>query len=413
MSHSYIKLFTIPGSIRFSAAAFLGRLPAGMIGFAVILPLSQSTGSYASAGLVAACVMLGMALCAPFSGRWVDRHGQQKTLLLFALLNVMATLALIFCAQWGASLLMLCLAGVASGASRLSTGTLVRTRWAYVIETLKPAQREGALQAAYAFEAVVDEVVFISAPILVTLLCTAVHPLAGLGGCLVSYGVGAVALAMQWRTQPKVQPIDKRASSAWCIAGFQVIFAAIFLIGISAGAVEVLVVARADAFGSRSFTGLLMATLAFSSILSGFWYGARSFQLSLQSLWIRCLGLLVLALLPFAFATTLTTLVLSLFFAGLLIAPTSIAGQVLTKHILPAAQLNEGMNMVVTAMILGMATGGWLAGFCIDTFGVFLAGWVPVIAIGVAFVMAQVSSRRHTSSSTQTSSRAQRGTSHV
>lgn len=108
------------------------------------------------------------------------------------------------------------------------------------------------------------------------------------------------------------------------------IFAAILCIGVSAGAVEVIVVAHADVSNSRPLAGLLMATLAFSSMLAGFWYGARTFKLSAGVLWIRCLGLLVLALIPFAFATNLIVLMLALFVAGLMIAPTSIAGQVLT-----------------------------------------------------------------------------------
>ena len=246
--------------------------------------------------------MIGMALCAPFSGRLVDRYGQRQILLIFAMLNFIGTSALIACIQLGASLEISCIAGAITGASRLSTGTMARTRRAYVTEVLNPAQRARTLQAAYAFESVIDEVVFIFAPILATLLCTAVHPLAGLVCCLVSYVVGAVALALQTGTQPTIESVHQRQSSALTVPGLQVIFAAILFIGISAGAVEVIVVARADALGSRSLVGLLMATLAFSSMLAGFWYGARTFKFSAHSLWIRCLGLLVLALVPFAFA---------------------------------------------------------------------------------------------------------------
>lgn len=390
MGNSYWKLFTIPGTVEFSVAAFFGRLPAGMIGLAIILPISKLTGSYTIAGAVAASIMAGMALCTPLSGRLVDQYGQGQILLFFAVLNFIGTSALITCVYFRAPMELLCIAGVVTGASRLSTGTMARTRWAYVARTLDPARYQGTLQAAYAFESVVDEIVFMCAPILATFLCTAVHPLAGLICCLVSYVIGTVALAAQRGTQPAVEPIQNRRSSALAVPGLQVILAATVFIGISAGAVEVIVVAQADDSGLRSLTGLLMATLAFSSMLAGFWYGARTFKLSAHSLWIRCLALLLLALIPLIFVGNLIVLTLALIVAGLLIGPTSIAGQVLTERMLPVKLLNEGMSLEVTAMILGMAAGGWLSGFLIDKLGVHRAGLLPMIAILAALMIAMI-----------------------
>lgn len=393
MSHSYRKVFAIPGAIGFSTAAFLGRLPAGMVGLAIIMPLSMLTGSYAIAGAVAACAMIGMAMCAPLSGRLVDRYGQSRILYTFAALNFICTSALIACIQFDAPFAILCSVGAITGASRLSTGTLARVRWAYVMQALEAEQRKTMLQAAYAFEGVVDEIVFISAPILATLLCTAVHPLAGLVCCLLSFVVGAVALGMQTSTQPVVASNFEKQPFAFTISGLQVIFAAVLFIGVSAGAVEVVVVARAVDSGSRQLAGILLATLAFSSVLAGFWYGARTFKLNAHILWIRCLGLLVLTLVPFVLATDLVMLGCAMFVAGLAIAPTSIAGQVLTERILPAKQLNEGMNIVVTAMIFGMAAGAGISGVLIDNLGTYYAGLLPALATLVAFVIAILGSR--------------------
>lgn len=388
MANSYWKLFTIPGAMWFSASAFLGRLPAGMIGLAIILPISKLIGSYTIAGAVAAATMIGMALCAPWSGRLVDRFGQGQILLIFAVLNFISTSALIMGIEYGAPLEILCLTGAIAGGSRLSTGTMVRTRWVYVIRALDPERCEKSLQAAYAFESVIDEIVFILGPIFIVFLCSAIHPLAGLMGCLVSYLIGALTLAIQRSTQPIIETKRESGSSAFAILGLQGIIAATLFIGVSAGAVEVFVVARADELGSRALAGLLMATLAFSSILAGFWYGTRTFKLPLHLRWISCLALLVLALVPFGFASTLKMLAFTLFIAGLLIAPTSIAGQVLTERILPARLLNEGMNVVVTAMILGMAVGSWVSGILIDKLGTFKAGMLPAAAVFVALVIA-------------------------
>ena len=387
MSSFYLKLFAIPGSIGFSLAGFLGRLPAGMIVLAIVLPISRLTGSYTTAGVVAAFTMGGMALCAPFSGRLVDRFGQCPILYIFAAANFIATAALIGLIYYNAPLVTLCAAGALAGASRISTGTIARARWTYAMRDLEAEERQRMLQAAYAFESVVDEVVFISAPILATLLCTMVNPLAGLACCLLSHVGGALALAFQRSTQPVVEAVHEKRSSALAFPGFFIIFAAIFFVGISAGGVEVLVVARANDLDSQSMAGLLMATLSFSSMLAGFWYGARTFKLSAHSLWIRCLGMLFVALIPFAFAPNISALALALFLAGLLVGPASIAGQIFTERLLPSKLLNEGMNVVVTAMILGMAAGSWFSGLLIDNFGAKLASSLPALAAFMALLV--------------------------
>ncbi|XYH97090.1 MFS transporter [Sorangium sp. So ce1128] len=393
MVKTYWKLFAIPGAMGFSTAALLGRLPAAMLGLAVILGMSKLTGSYATAGAVAAFTMLGTAIGAPLSGRLVDRHGQRPILLLFAVLHLVGLSALVVSAQLGAPLQAVCAAGAVTGASRVSAGTLARTRWAYVMRRLDQEHRAATLQTAYAFESVVDEVVFISGPILVTLLSTTVHHLAGLACCLVLSVAGSVALAAQRGTEPPVEGAPDRSQSALAVPGLLVLSAATAFIGVSAGAVEVAVVARADAFGSRALAGLMMATLAFSSMISGFWYGARAWKLAAHALWLRCLALLVCGLVPFAFAAAPWSLVLALFVAGLTIAPSSIAALVLAERLLPASLLNEGMSVEMTAMALGMAAGGWLSGVLVDSFGAHRAVALPALSVFAALVIAAAGSR--------------------
>ena len=65
------------------------------------------------------------------------------------------------------------------------------------------------LQTAFALEAVLDEVVFIVGPVLVTFLATAIHPALGLTVSAVIGLVGAVLLAVQRGTQPPPAPRDR------------------------------------------------------------------------------------------------------------------------------------------------------------------------------------------------------------
>ena len=390
LKSTYRNLFRIDGVKGFSAAAFLGRLPAGMMTLAIILAIIMLMGSYAVAGIVAAATMLGMALCAPFTGRLVDSFGQSRVLLISMLFNLLGTISLILSIKFIASIFIMCCAGFIAGASRLSTGTLARSRWAYVIQQLDFEQREGKLHSAYTFESIVDEVVFVSAPLLVTYLCTQFNVLSGLIACLVTYLLGALLLSVQLKTQPPAHPDQpKNIFTLGATPGLMSIALAILFIGISAGSIEVIVVARATQLDLRNFIGTFMAILAIASMMAGFWYGTQRFKYSEYKLWVYCLGGLAYALIPFVFSSYLAVLIMSLFIAGLLIGPTSIAGQLFVKKILPDRMLNEGMSIMVTAMISGMAIGSWLAGLFIQYVGLFSASLLPVSTVFVSFIVAR------------------------
>src|SRR3546814_16746272 len=83
-----------------------------------------------------------------------------------------------------------------AGATLPQLGACVRARWSWVLE--EPRQ----VQTAYAFESVVDEVVFVTGPTLVAFLATAWHTVAGLAVAGLTGLVGAITLAAQRGTQP-------------------------------------------------------------------------------------------------------------------------------------------------------------------------------------------------------------------
>ena len=91
------------------------------------------------------------------------------------------------------------LAAVA-GAGLPAIGSSVRARWAHVLD----APRD--VQTAFALEAVADEVVFMTGPIIVTVLATAVHPVAGLGAALAAGVLGTLYFSAQRATAPPPHP---------------------------------------------------------------------------------------------------------------------------------------------------------------------------------------------------------------
>src|SRR5947209_4212071 len=171
----YAQIFRAPGSVGFSSAAFVGRLPMSMLGLGTILMIKESTGKYALAGVVAGTLALVQAFFGPFLARLVDRRGQAEVVFPMLAASVAALVALMLCVRFDEPTWSWFAAAALAGAFLPNVGALVRARWTKIY-TGTPQ-----LHTSYSFEAVMDEVVFMIGPILVTFLTLQVHPEAGVG----------------------------------------------------------------------------------------------------------------------------------------------------------------------------------------------------------------------------------------
>ena len=61
MLSSYRRIFAAPGTLAFSSAGFVARLPISMAGIGIVTMLSQLTGSYGLAGAVSATMAVAAA----------------------------------------------------------------------------------------------------------------------------------------------------------------------------------------------------------------------------------------------------------------------------------------------------------------------------------------------------------------
>jgi nitrate/nitrite transporter NarK len=116
---------------------------------------------------------------APRLGRLVDRYGQRRTLLVSLAVHSAGTLALVISTQLSAPNWILLATAALSGAAALQVGSLVRARWSALVGG------SPALEAAFALESTLDELIFVLGPALVTGLALGVAPGAGLLGALV------------------------------------------------------------------------------------------------------------------------------------------------------------------------------------------------------------------------------------
>ncbi len=360
LTSRYVEIFQIPGTRRFSAAGFIGRMPMSMIGLGVILVVSAATGRYATAGAVAATGSLCYAFVAPRIGRLIDRVGQSRVLRPLTAVFAVAAVAFIGCAQLRAPLWTLFVTAALFNAAIPSLGSMVRSRWSSLLGD------SPLLQTAFSFESVADEMIFVAGPALVTILATQVLPVAGIAVAAVLAVTGTLLLAAQHRTEPQASPQQHKDGRAITTAGMPVIMAIFVGLGAMFGTMDLSTVAFATEHHEKPLAGLILGTYALGSATGGLWYGARRWRAPLHRRFLITLAGMVIGVAPLWALPSVPTLFGVIFFSGLSIAPTLIAGFSLIERTMPRGLLTEGMSLLSTAIGIGLAAGPPVAGRLID-----------------------------------------------
>ena len=383
MPKTYRSLLAVPHARAFVLAGFVARLSISMRALGCVLMVSELAGSYGLAGAVAAAMLLGEATAAPRLGRLVDRYGQRRILLASLAVHATGTLALVSSAELSGPAWTLFATAALSGAAAIPVGSLVRARWSALVGDSPD------LNAAFALESTLDELVFVLGPMLVSALALGVFPGAGLLGALLLTVVGSLALALQRRTEPAPAGArDRSRAPAIRTPGLRVLVATFVALGMALGALDVAMVAFAGGAGLPAAAGVLLALVAAGSLVAGLAYGARDrrwppekrFVASSVGFWA---GTFLLVLAP-----TVATMAPVAVLAGAAIAPTLIAGFVLVQRLVSSDALTEGLNWTITGLGVGAAAGAWSAGLIADAAGGSAAFLVTCAAGGVAVLVA-------------------------
>lgn len=386
MLDSYGRILRRRGAALFSLTGLVARLPISMAGLGIVLLVEAESGSYGVAGAVSAAYMVANAILAIFQGRLLDTLGQARVLSGASVVFGVSMVLLIWSveADWpiGSAYAFAALAG----GSLPQIGSCVRARWSYVLT----APEE--VQTAYALEAVVDEAVFILGPILVTVLATAVDPVAGLATAIVAGVGGSLAFSAQRATEPAAHRHDHslgaRPPMPWrTVVPLAVVSAAL---GVLFGAAEVTTVAFAEEQGSQAYAGPLLALWALGSLTAGVVTGAVTWR-SGPAVRVRwgALGMAV-AMAPLPLVGSMPLMGLFLLVGGVAIAPTLVATLSLTAAAVPSSRLTEGMAIMQTGLVAGVAPGATISGFVVDHSGASAAYLVSLGAGVVAAVAAQL-----------------------
>lgn len=380
----YLRLFAVPGSRAFAFAGWVARLPAPMLGLGAVLLVEEASGSYGLAGAVSGTLALSFAVAGPQWARAMDRRGQGVVLRLAMVAMAVAGVAFAVAVQLDGPRWSWFLLAALTGGSAPNVGSMVRARWSAALDS--PGR-----QTAFAFEAVVDEVVFVIGPPLVTLLATLVAPPVGfLTGILLGV-VGGLSLAGQRDTEPPLHPRESSATGrrrSVLTPALLVVSLTYLAVGTVFGALDVVVIGFAEAEGAKALSGLALAVFAGGSLVAGLAYGlarpARS--LAVRFVW-TAVAFGSAAQLLWAVGS-LPVLVLCGFLAGLTIAPVLVSGTSLVESRVGRSVLTESLAWTITGLTLGVTVGSALAGAAVDSWGAQQAFAVPALAAAMAGVLA-------------------------
>lgn len=373
----YAEVLSPAGATSALLASIIGRLSIGMNGLALLILVRASSGSYGTAGAVAAAYALALAVGSPSRARSADRHGAARVLLLCGVVHPAAVVGLVLLADAGAPTVALVAGALLMGVTVPPLGSVMRALWGSLVEPQ-------VLPTAYALESVVVELCFVLGPLLVALLVSAGQavPLEASAGVS---ALGAVWLAASKRVRAQ-EPHPERASH---LAGPLVnpvvracLLNALF-IGAGFGTIEVGVLAFVREQGSaRTATGIVLAVWSLGSMAGGLAYGAlRPAAPARRQLPVLVTAVAVGACLP-VLAPGVVGLGVLLVLSGSTIAPFSACNSVLLGASAPTGTVTEAFAWNASMIFGGAAAGTAVAGVVIDAYGA-RAAFAATVVTGV------------------------------
>lgn len=369
-------------------ATSLGRLPVSMVPLAILTLATSATGSIAVGGVAAAATALGEAIGAPVGGALSDRWGQRRVLLIGVATNVASVVAFVLAIGHVPDALAVAVAGFA-GLSLPQVGPLSRVRWL--------AMSRDDVSAAFAFEGVVDEVVYIIGPALVGILAVVLSPQFSLltAAALIAVFVTQFALHRSAALVPRREAKKDdgavgaaeggRARSAMAA----LVLTGMLAMGVFFGASQAGLTAFARTQGMPDAGALFYAVMAIGSAVTTMAMVALPPSIGPWMRWIGAAVGMALGGIGMTFAPTVVILLLFAVFAGAFQGPALLTLYGVAGSIAERARAGVLMTLtgsgVVVGVGIGTAVGGAAAavGGAAAAFSLVVAASVLLALLGV------------------------------
>jgi hypothetical protein len=379
----YRSVLTVPGCARVMATALVARLPQGMTSLGILLLIRTHTGSYAAAGIAVGAYDFATAAGAPLVGRLVDRFGRRRVLGPGAVLQTLVLIALVLAAHAGAGAVPLVLLSALAGGLWPPIAPSVRA----LLRELVPDAK--VRETAYSLESVVQELVWITGPLVVAGVIAFASP----ATAVLLSGTVSICGTLLFVSSPAALGRGSRAARhgrapVLAIPELRTMLGPIFLNGVAIGAIGVGLPALALHAGSRPASGLLLALWSVGSITGGLWYGSREWHAPLTARYRALLWTGVICMAPLIAARTVPEGVLGAMLAGLVIAPVFSCQYALVGRAVSSGVETEAFTWVSSALVGGLAAGSALGGGAVAAAGVSAPFVLGVMAMGLAAISA-------------------------
>jgi MFS family permease len=371
---AYRRVLAAPHVRPLVTFALLARMPIGMGAVAIILFVHGQTDSFGAAGVVAGAYTIGLGITGPSLARFIDRHGSRLVIVPGALVVMAAMVAVVVLGDAGAGTVPLVVAGFLAGAGSTPIGGIFRQRWPDLVD---PAE----LPTAYALDAVMIEVVFVTGPLLAGVLAATVGPAEGLLAAGVLGIVGSVGFA---RLSTVPAGGDPGAERHWLGALTSPTLRLLVLSDLplagTFGALDVMLPAFGAHHGAAALGGPFAAALAFGSGVGGLAYGARPgiFGPPRRSLIVMG-GLMTLTCVPLPLATGIPEMFVFAAISGIFLAPQITVRNQVIQSTLVQGTATEAFTWVALATTIGASVGSAVVGPLVEA-----AGWRAGAIVAVA-----------------------------
>ncbi|WP_055553405.1 MFS transporter [Streptomyces sp. NBRC 110028] len=387
MAAGYGELLRTRHAARLLTGTLIGRLPNATAALAVVLFARSEGGSYALAGALTAVYGVANAIGQPLLGRAVDRWGQPVVMFPAAVVSAlgMTLFAVVGLDPLPVAYAAMLLAGLFT--PPLEGG--LRALWPDVL------RRSDQVHAAYALDAVAQEVMFAVGPLLVTLLVAGWSEAAALlvinaAGVLGALSVVVSTPSRRWRSAPR----EAHWLGALRSSGMLVLLGSFFFVGIALGAIAVAAVAYADEHGGGMVSSYLLSALGVGALAGGVVYGARPWAGPPERRLRLLVAALALGYVPLVLVPGVPAMTALAGVAGVFLAPALACAFVVIDRHAPAGTVTEAFSWLVTTFVVGSSVGTAAAGPAVQLGGAGLGFAVPGAA-GAAALAVLLAARRH------------------
>jgi len=270
---SYRRLLGDPVLRGLAVADVCARLPQGMVSITLLL-VAAVHASMTTAGLVVAGYTLGQGVTGPLRGRLADRHGLARVCAICGGMYALALLGLLAGALAGSPAWLLVAAAAAAGlvVPPLSPG--MRSLWS--------AHAAGMLRhAAFALDAAVFDLAYITGPVLASSLAAGIAPAAAVGVLLALTCAAVIIIGARSRRGEASQSSSparegRPALGALRSAALRRLLVTGVLVNLALSATEVALTGYVRQHHALWAAGPLLAEVSVGSIIGSLLLGART-----------------------------------------------------------------------------------------------------------------------------------------